>query len=101
MILKKGSKSFWSAEFFALGGIVALFGHGIVLYIFFLTAWSNSDYSTMVYFDLYNEALVEFFFIPITLVWGLFGLVYFFRKCCVVDKGLVCDGDGLDDKVTG
>jgi hypothetical protein len=51
-------------------GLGSLIGNSIVMYVTFLMAYFN-DYQVMIAVNKYNEAHVEFFFIPIIFIIGL------------------------------
>ena len=84
------TSDFTRKDFFAMVGITCLFANSITLYLTFLMAFFHGN-QTLVKNNVYNEAGFEFFLLPITLLFGLFGLVHFYRTlknvCPVCKKG--------------
>ena len=88
--MRKADSSFVWLDVFALLGVSWLFAHSVTLYITFIRAFFNG-YKTLVIVNGLGEAGFEFVLLPITLLWGCFGVIYFFRKW-VVDLGLLGQG---------
>ena len=62
-------------------GLLLCFGHGIIMYLTFLKAYTH-NYQTQVMINMYNEADIEFIVIPITLILGLYGVYRYSKKRC-------------------
>ena len=78
-MVKVTSGGFTWVDLFAVFGIAGLFAHSVTMYYTFLRAFFHG-YRTLVTVNGFNEAWFEFVFIPVTLLWGLWGIIHFFRR---------------------
>ena len=65
---------------FGLGHLLAM---SITMALAWYCAWFSGQYACVITINDWGEALLEFFLIPIALIWGLYGIGYFMlRKVC-------------------
>ena len=67
-------------DFFGLAGVLLALGYTILMYVTFLYAFFSSDKSVTVYINRTNEALAEFFILPILLVIVIWGVYWYFHE---------------------
>ncbi len=60
-------------------GVGMLFAHSCSLYWMFLEAYYN-DYELLIAVNNYNEANIEFVMIPVTLIWGFYGILHYMQR---------------------
>ena len=65
-------------RFISIIGIGTLVANSITLYYIFISAFLNNS-TILVNINAYNEGLLEFFLMPISLALGVYGLIYFFN----------------------
>jgi hypothetical protein len=66
-------------KLFALFGIGCLFAHSFILFYTFMLAFLNNGIIT-INIKASGEMYFELFFIPITLVWGIWSIIILIRK---------------------
>ncbi len=67
-------------DFLGLAGILIAFGYSILMYVTFLYAFIASDKTVTISINNFNEALAEFFIIPIMLVLVIWGIYWYFHE---------------------
>lgn len=67
-------------DIFGSAGILLAFGYTILMYITFLFAFFSSDKSVTIFINRMNEAMAEFFILPILLVIVIWGVYWYFHE---------------------
>jgi len=74
-------------KFLISWGIATLIGNSILIYYTFINAFFH-NYRTVVLVNVFNEAWFEFFFIPISIIVGVWTLKQFASgKIIIVRRG--------------
>ena len=74
---------YWTKAALAFLGISTWLGSAITLAITWYVAWFGGQYAVVVYINQQGEALFEFFFVPICLVWGLWGFAFLIKHTSI------------------
>jgi len=67
-------------DIFGSAGILLAFGYTILMYITFLYAFFSTDKSVTIFINRMNEAMAEFFILPILLAIVVWGVYWYFHE---------------------
>lgn len=67
-------------DIFGLAGVMLAFGYTILMYVTFLVAFFSENKSVTIFVNNLNEAMAEFFILPVLLVIVVWGVYWYFHE---------------------
>ena len=77
--MKKESKE-KIKDLFGLAGVLLAFGYSILMYVVFLVAFFSENKSVTIFINRLNEAMAEFFILPVLLAIVIWGVYWYFHE---------------------